>query len=100
VNITDLELNERFRGTALYSALKAVIPREHQPPGYDLTPVQALPVPSTPEIAARWPETEMDDIEEIALNYQQESDQVTQLRLDDVYHRVRELVVQDVVWEG
>ena len=31
-------------------------------------------------------------------NYQSESDRVAKLGLDDVYHRVRELVEHDVMW--
>src|SRR5713101_7176119 len=39
--ITDAELNERFRNTALYTALLATLPKRHQPAGYVLSPMQA-----------------------------------------------------------
>jgi hypothetical protein len=41
-----------------------------------------------------------DRVAEVVMDHQRESDQLAKLELDDVYHRVRELVVQDVMWGG
>ncbi|KAH7921734.1 hypothetical protein BV22DRAFT_1095926 [Leucogyrophana mollusca] len=81
-NVTDSQLNARFRSTALYATLAAILPDPHQPEGYDLDPSQALPV------------------EALGRDCRAESTAVEQLRLEDVYHRVRELAVQDLAYEG
>jgi nuclear pore complex protein Nup133 len=82
----------------LYSSLLEIIPKQPQPEGYDLLPAQALPVPSPAEISSRWPGMSPDQAEAIAQDYKSESDELAELALDDVYHRVRELVVREVVW--
>jgi hypothetical protein len=99
-NVTDLELSERFKRTAMYSTLHAVIPRQYQRQGYDLTPAQALPIPPQSEVIARWPGMAPDLVDEIVSNHQHESDRVAELELDDVYHRIRDMVVQEVIWGG
>jgi nuclear pore complex protein Nup133 len=97
-NITDFELNERFRRTALYSALRTIFLKEQQEEGYDSTPESALMIPTTSEIASRWPGMSPDQVEAIAQDYQLESDRLSELELNDVYYRVKELAAHDVVW--
>ncbi|KAH7910183.1 hypothetical protein BJ138DRAFT_1127105, partial [Hygrophoropsis aurantiaca] len=119
-NVTDSQLNARFRGTALYHTLLSILPsttspsppspspqsQSHQPqhphphPLYDLDPASALPVPLMPETASRFPGMAQDHVEELARDYRAESTAVEQMRLGDVYYRVRELVCQDLAFVG
>jgi len=84
----------------MYSALYAIIPRQYERPGCDLTPTQALPVPPVSEITARWPGMAPSWVDEMVANYEHESDRVSELDLEDVYHRIRELVVQEIMQEA
>ncbi|KAF8077905.1 hypothetical protein FPV67DRAFT_1405325 [Lyophyllum atratum] len=99
-NISDAELNTRFRNTALYCTLCAVLPREHQPQGYETLPDVALLTPSGSEIASRWPGLSPEQIEALVQDYNLECDQLGEMDLNDVYHRVRELAVHDIVWQA
>ncbi|KII88453.1 hypothetical protein PLICRDRAFT_110437 [Plicaturopsis crispa FD-325 SS-3] len=96
--ISDAELIDRFKNTALYAAILAVAPQRPQPDGYDQNPDQALLIPSAEEISSRWPGMAPEQVDLLALDYSAESDNVERLALDDVYDRVRELALQDVVW--
>lgn len=99
-NISDVELNERFRNTALYATLRAVIPREYEPECYETLRDMAELVPTPAEIASRWPGLSPDQTEALVQDYRMECDQLGQLDLNDIYHRVRELAAQDIGWEG
>lgn len=99
-NISDAELNERFRSTALYCTLCAILPREYQPEGYETLPDVALMTPSLEEIGSRWPGMSPDQVEAVIQDYNLECDRLGELDLNDVYHRVRELAAHDVVWQN
>lgn len=113
--ITDETLNERFRSTALYTALSATFAKQHTPSGYILTPSQALgsgprvhrvshpqgdgatggedPAPDLAEIAARWSGMAPEQVEALAEDYRDEARRVEALGLEDVYERTKELVM-------
>jgi nuclear pore complex protein Nup133 len=99
-NISDAELNGRFRSTALYSTLCAILPRDYQPEGYETLPDVALMIPSGAEITSRWPGMPPDQVEAVIQDYNLECDRLGELDLNDVYHRVRELAAHDVVWQA
>ncbi|KAG1756709.1 uncharacterized protein EDB91DRAFT_1241762 [Suillus paluster] len=97
-NITDAQLTSRFRATALYATLSIVFssPRLSQLPGVDLDPSECLSVPLMPEIKSRFPGIQEDMVGDLARDYRGESSGVEGLRLGDVYHRLRDLVMQDL----
>ncbi|KAG5645239.1 hypothetical protein DXG03_006656 [Asterophora parasitica] len=98
--VSDAELNTRFRGTALYSTFLAILPRDHKPKGYETTPDVALMTPARNEIASRWPGLSQEQVDALVGDYNIECDRLGDLDLNDVYHRVRELAVHDVVWQA
>ena len=49
--VTDQELTERLRSTALYAALRAIAHKQDRPQGYKLTPEEALEFPPQEEIS-------------------------------------------------
>jgi nuclear pore complex protein Nup133 len=97
-NITDTQLISRFRATALYTTLNIILPSPQlsQIPGVDLDANECLPVPLIPEIKSRFPGIQEDMVGDLARDYRAESSAVEGLRLGDVYHRVRELVMLDL----
>ncbi|KAG2031047.1 hypothetical protein BDR03DRAFT_1032191 [Suillus americanus] len=97
-NITDAQLTSRFRATALYTTFNVILPSPQlcQIPGVDLDPNECLSVPLMPEIKSRFPGIQEDMVGDLARDYRAESSGVEGLRLGDVYHRVRELVMLDL----
>jgi nuclear pore complex protein Nup133 len=61
-------------------------------------PDVALMVPTPAEIASRWPGMSPDQVAALVHDYNLEHDELGQLDLNDVYHRVRELATHDIVW--
>ncbi|KAI6036255.1 hypothetical protein BKA83DRAFT_108575 [Pisolithus microcarpus] len=105
-NITDAQLAARFRGTALYHTLQAILPvikstrqNDPLPEGFDLDPNQCLPVPLMPETSSRFPGMPVEMVGELARDFRVESTNVEQMRLDDVYFRVREVASEDLGFE-
>ncbi|KAI6045772.1 hypothetical protein EDC04DRAFT_3031700 [Pisolithus marmoratus] len=105
-NITDAQLAARFRGTALYHTLQAILPvikstpqNETLPEGFDLDPNQCLPVPLMPETSSRFPGMPVEMVGELARDFRAESTKVERMKLDDVYFRVRELASEDLGYE-
>ena len=99
-NITDAQLTSHFRATALYMTLRIILPSPQisQLPGVDLDPNECLPIPLIPEIKSRFPGIHEDIVGDLARDYRAESSGVEGLRLGDVYHRVRELVMPAGPW--
>ncbi|THH17812.1 hypothetical protein EW146_g3080 [Bondarzewia mesenterica] len=95
--ITDDELNERFRNTALFSVLSATLPKRHQPEGYILSPAQALAVPSVEEIGEHWPSMSPDQVEGLAQDYREESETLEAYGLGEAYERAKELVLEQFI---
>jgi len=93
-NITDGQLNARFQGTALYATLLAIIPKEHQPEGYELPPSEAAVMPQPPTISSRWPGMPQEEMEALLRDYRSELEELT---VEDDYHKVRELALHDIM---
>ncbi|KAF8654069.1 hypothetical protein AX16_003602 [Volvariella volvacea WC 439] len=98
-NITDGEVNTRYRNTALFETLLSILPRDIQVEGYETSPNVALIVPTVEEISSRWPGKSAEQINALVVDYNYECDKLGEFELDDVYQRVRELAVQQVTWE-
>ncbi|KAJ7111560.1 hypothetical protein C8R43DRAFT_1091558 [Mycena crocata] len=99
-NVSDHELNDRFRATALYATLSVVLSMESPPEGYDTSPDMALMIPTEAEITSRWPGLSSEQVDALVRDYTLECDRLGDLDLNDVYERVRELAAHAVVWEG
>lgn len=97
-NISDSELTERYRNTALYATLSATL-REGETGMPNVTPDEALMTPSEAEIASRWPGMSAEQLEAIGRDYDFERDKLGDYDVNDVYHRVRELAVEDIAWQ-
>ena len=69
------------------------------PEGFFLSPDDALPAPTSEEIASRWPGMPPDEVASLLRDYESQSFELAALQLKDVVERVRELVVQDGSWE-
>jgi nuclear pore complex protein Nup133 len=63
-----------------------------------ILPDAAVVVPTLAEITSRWPGMSPDQVEALVHDYNLEYNELSQLDLNDVYHRVRELAMQDIVW--
>ena len=99
-NVSDAEVADRLRDTALYSALSTVLPlAENSPLGFDLfAPHTCLTSPSTEVIMSRWQGMASDEVEALQLDYDRESDAVREcgvLSGEEVWDRVRELAGSD-----
>lgn len=97
-NITDAQLTSCFRVTALYSMLNIILPLPQlsQLIGVDLDPNECLSVPLMPKIKSRFPGIQEDMVGYLVREYRAESLGVEGLRLGDMYHSVRELVMLDL----
>jgi len=98
-NVSDQELNERFRSTALYSTLSVVLSMESPPEGYDTSPDVALVIPTAAEVTSRWPGLSTEQVDALLQDYTLECDKLGELDLNDVYDRVRELAAHAAVWQ-
>ncbi|KAJ2920658.1 hypothetical protein H1R20_g16437, partial [Candolleomyces eurysporus] len=98
-NISDAEIKDRLRSTALYHTLCSALARgERLTNGYEASPDVALIVPTPAEISSRWSGISSDQVEAIVEDYNFECDRLGELELEDIFHRVRELAVQDTTW--
>ena len=95
IHMTDAELNARFRGTALYVALQSTMLAPHAPAGFVSSPAEAQVIPDPDELALRWPGMSPDDVEAVYRDYRKESEYLAELRLDDMYRSLRDLVAED-----
>ncbi|CDO69523.1 hypothetical protein BN946_scf184785.g28 [Trametes cinnabarina] len=93
--VSDAELNQRLRSTALYAALQAVAHKPALPEGYKLTPAQALDVPSEDEVALRWPSMSPEEVSAIVRDYQRDSRALQDLDLEGIYQSLEHLVNMD-----
>ncbi|PBL03649.1 hypothetical protein ARMGADRAFT_1095393 [Armillaria gallica] len=95
-NVSDSELSERFRGTALYATFCHILIQPDQPDGYETIPDVSLIIPTVDEVSSRWPGMPTDEVESIVQDYTFECDTLGDLELNDVYYRIRELAEQDL----
>lgn len=93
--MSDQELNQRLRSTALYAALQAVVHKRARPEGYKLTPAEALDVPAEDELALRWPSMSPEETTAIARDYQRDSRTLRDLDLDGIFLSMEQLVNAD-----
>lgn len=105
-NVTDAQLKARFCATALYHTLVLILPtiastspNDSLPEGFDLDPLQCLPVPLMPETSSRFPGTPVEVVGELARDFRAESSMVEKMKLEDVYFRVRELAMEELGYE-
>ncbi|RPD66182.1 hypothetical protein L227DRAFT_539315 [Lentinus tigrinus ALCF2SS1-6] len=94
--VTDQELNERLRSTALYAALQAIAHKKNRPEGYKLTPTEALDRPSQNEIALRWPSMSPEEVAAIEVDYERDCRTLHDLELEGIYQSMEQLVENDV----
>ncbi|KAK2466879.1 hypothetical protein APHAL10511_001137 [Amanita phalloides] len=94
-NISDNELTERYRNTALYATLSTIL-RDGETGIPNVTPDEALMIPSDAEITSRWPGMSVEQLEAMGRDYEFERDELGDYDLNDVYHRVRELATEDI----
>lgn len=97
-NVTDMELNERFRRTALYTVFQAASQDAGVVNFKLLTPADALVVPTTREIESRWPGMAPEQVEALEMDHLAECEKLAGLKLEDVIDRVKELATQDPIW--
>ncbi|RXW20887.1 hypothetical protein EST38_g4970 [Candolleomyces aberdarensis] len=98
-NVSDAEIKDRLRSTALYHTLCSALARgERLTNGYEASPDVALIVPTAAEISSRWSGISSDQVDAIVEDYNFECDRLGELELEDIFHRVRELAVQDTTW--
>ncbi|KZT70169.1 hypothetical protein DAEQUDRAFT_709105 [Daedalea quercina L-15889] len=95
VNMSDAELNEHLRATALYAALQATMFAPHAPTGYVSSPAEAHEVPDPAELALRWPGMSPDDVDAVYGDCQKEREYLAELGLEGMYQSMRELVAED-----
>jgi len=88
VDVTDDELTEKYQNTALYATLACG-------PKYVLEPSRALAIPSHTDIASRWPGLPPDQVEAVERDFATEGRILEDLKLENDYKRVKELVAQD-----
>ncbi|KAI0374941.1 hypothetical protein BV20DRAFT_934524 [Pilatotrama ljubarskyi] len=93
--VSDEELNQRLRSTALYAALQAVAPKRQRPEGYKLPPAEALDVPSEDELALRWPSMSPEEVSAVERDYWRDSRVLQDLDLDAIYQSMEQLVSMD-----
>lgn len=94
--MTDEELNERLRSTALYAALQGIAHKSHRPHGYKLSPDEALDFPPQEEIELRWPSMSPEEILAIARDYERDSRALEDLDLMGIYQSVEQIANQDL----
>lgn len=87
-DVSDEELNSRYRSTALYLTLCSALERDDGP---IIQPSEALMIPSTEEIVSRWPGMSSEQIESSIVDYNSEQDRLGELDLEDTFLRIHEL---------
>ncbi|KAH9946079.1 uncharacterized protein BXZ73DRAFT_86275 [Epithele typhae] len=96
--VTDAELNDRLRRTALYAALLSIArrPRQAHPEGHKLAPSQVLDIASQEEIALRWPSMSPDEITSIETDYGRDCRKLEDYNLEGIYQSMEQLVQSDL----
>ena len=92
-NVPDAEINGRLRRTALYAALQMTTRGINS---IILDPAQTQVIPSLEELQSRWQGAPIEEIADIRRDYESDAREIEALALEDVFARVRELVVEDL----
>ena len=95
-NATDAEVTKRLQSTALYAVQRAFQNQNGDHfDGYFLGPDEALPAPTSEEIASRWPGMPPEEVVALLNDYEGQSFELAALKLDEIVERVRELAAKD-----
>ena len=97
VNITDTQLIQKFRNTALYQTVKDSLTREEGGAEKALLPLEeAAIIPTLEELQSRWPGHSTDQIQSIMHDYEAERKRLAELDLQPIIERVKELAIQEL----
>ena len=97
VNITDTQLIQKFRNTALYQTVKDSLTREEGGAEKALLPLEeAAIIPTLEELQSRWPGHSTDQIQAIMRDYEAERKRLAELDLQPIIERVKELAIQEL----
>ena len=97
VNITDTQLIQKFRNTALYQTVKDSLTREEGGAEKALLPLEeAAIIPTLEELQSRWPGHSTDQIHAIMRDYEAERKRLAELDLQPIIERVKELAIQEL----
>lgn len=97
VNITDSQLIQKFRNTALYQTVKDSLTREEGSAEKALLPLEeAAIIPTLEELQSRWPGHSTDQIQVIMRDYEAERKRLAELDLQPIIERVKELAIQEL----
>lgn len=98
-NVSDAELSERFKNTALYTVFTIQLSRSKDEE-FEIKPDEALEIPTLEEMGSRWPGMPPERLDAIVNDYTHEMDVLGELELDEeLVLRVKELAAQDTLWE-
>ena len=97
VNITDTQLIQKFRNTALYQTVKDSLTREEGGAEKALLPLEeAAIIPTLEELQSRWPGHSTDQVQAIMRDYEAERKRLAELDLQPIIERVKELAIQEL----
>ncbi|KZT42039.1 hypothetical protein SISSUDRAFT_1125969 [Sistotremastrum suecicum HHB10207 ss-3] len=91
--LTDNQINNRIRATALYATLRAITDPSFD--GWRLTPTEASQIPSFQSLGARWPTLSSDQLKEIETDLKKERDRLETSGIKRLYDQVMRLAVDD-----
>ena len=91
-NVSDAELNQRYRDTALYRTLREVRSRSD----YVSPDEAAAAQPTSAEIAARWPGLANDQVDALLDDYATEARVLEEYDLENVCARIVTLAEEDL----
>lgn len=97
-DISDDQLNERYRNTAIFTTLYALLQRDDSE---IYKPEEALVVPTRDEITSRWPGLSGDQVEGLQNDFNTEQDILGEFELGDVHDRIVELAQTELqsMWD-
>ena len=97
VNITDTQLIQKFRNTALYQTVKDSLTREEGSAEKALLPLEeAAIIPTLEELQSRWPGHSTDQVQAIMRDFEAERKRLAELDLQPIIERVKELAIQQL----
>lgn len=96
-NITDSQLIQKFRNTALYDTVKDALARADGGVEKTLLPLdEAAILPTQEELESRWPGHSTDQIQALMRDYESEQKRLVDLDLHPIMERVKELAIQEL----
>ena len=96
-NVTDAQLHEKFRRTALYQSVHEAMGRTQPGEELQLEPLSsAAIIPTKEELESRWPGHTVAQLEALAKDYKRERQQLLDLDLESIVERVKELAAMEM----